>query len=285
MAEPGGHAPQEMGEGGGPGPVEVWGATEAAKEAEAAAAEADVTATAATKAAATPGAAEAAKDAIAAAKKARKAAKKARKAARKARAAVERRKVTWGSAWPFLKKGLRDFWTNSKRTWLVILVFIVYLPASASVLYEFLGAPAQKSSWLQALYSTWLSMSTAGELTTKSSKLVWALGAANLLVGLLFFGFIVWLVTTSLYQAPDARPGAAKEYLFQLHSSGLTGDERVDAVNWAGTAVGPPVRFNAVRFGESAWYASGPVSVKAREALANTPTGLRDFHGSRACRW
>jgi hypothetical protein len=125
------------------------------------------------------------------------------------------------------------------------------------------------SSWLQALYSTSISMSTAGELTTKSSKGVWVLGALNSLVGLLFFGFIVWLVTTSLYQDPDALPGAAKEYFFRLHRSGLTADKRVDTVNWAAIAVGEPVQFNAVQFGKSGWYASGPVVVKAPEALPN----------------
>ena len=118
----------------------------------------------------------------------------------KARAAG---KATLGSAWPFLTKGLRDFKTNIKRTWPVILAFIIYLFASASALYGFLRVSAQIPSWLRPYTVPWLSMSTAGELTSKSSKWVWAFGALNTLVGLLFFGFIVWLVTTSLYQAPD----------------------------------------------------------------------------------
>jgi hypothetical protein len=113
--------------------------------------------------------------------------------------------VTWlGGPWPFLKAGFRDFKTNMKRTWPIILVFVAYLFSSASALYGFLRVSAQIPSWLQALYSTWISMSTAGELTTKSSKWVWALGAANSFVGLLFFGFVVWLVTTSLYQPSDS---------------------------------------------------------------------------------
>ena len=124
-------------------------------------------------------------------------------AAAKPSAAAKR--VRWfTSPWPFLRHGLRDFKTNIKRTWPIILFFIGYLFASAWVLYRFLKVSAQIPSWRQALYSTWISMSTAGELTTRSSKWVWALSAANSLVGLLFFGFIVWLVTTSLYQPPDS---------------------------------------------------------------------------------
>jgi hypothetical protein len=113
-------------------------------------------------------------------------------------------KDTWLRApWPFLRLGIRDFGTNLRRTWPLVLAFIAYLFVSASVLYGFLSSAARTTSWLQALYSTWLSMSTAGYLTTRSTKWVWVLGAVNSLVGLLFFGFIVWLVTTSLYQDPD----------------------------------------------------------------------------------
>lgn len=201
-------------------PVAVAAVTEAAKAAAAAAAAAAVAAvteaaaaaataaeaaaTAASKAATAAPGTQASADAVAAA---RAAAATAHEAALTVTAAVTKAraagKATLGSAWPFLAKGLRDFKTNIKRTWPVILAFIIYLFASASALYGFLRVSAQIPSWLQALYSTWLSMSTAGELTSKSSKWVWAFGALNTLVGLLFFGFIVWLVTTSLYQAPD----------------------------------------------------------------------------------
>lgn len=117
--------------------------------------------------------------------------------------AGRRRRPAKETAWRFLKRGFCDLNENIKRTWPLILAFVGYLFGSASILYGCLRASAQIPSWLHALYSTWISMSTAGELTTKSSKWVLALGAANSFVGLLFFGFIVWLVTTSLYQSPD----------------------------------------------------------------------------------
>lgn len=126
-------------------------------------------------------------------------------AAAAARAAVAPRgKVRFRDSGTFVRRGLRDFWTNLKRTWLLILAFILYLLAAASALYFFLRSSAQIRSWHQALYRTWISMSSVGELTTRSLRLVLALGILNLFVGLLFFGFIVWLVTTSLYQRPDS---------------------------------------------------------------------------------
>jgi hypothetical protein len=99
--------------------------------------------------------------------------------------------------WPFLADGLRDFGTNIKRTWPIIIGFVIYLLTSASILFA-----VQVPSWTQALYDTWISMSTASELPTGSA--IWVLAAANWLAGLLFFGFIVWLVTTSLYQGRDS---------------------------------------------------------------------------------
>jgi hypothetical protein len=60
-----------------------------------------------------------------------------------------------------------------------------------------------------------------------------------------------------------------REYLFRLHRSGRPWDERPDEVDWGATAVGGPVRFRAVQFGSSAWYAPGPVVITASEALQN----------------
>jgi hypothetical protein len=99
--------------------------------------------------------------------------------------------------WPFLVDGLHDFRANIKRTWPIVIAFVFYLLASASILFA-----VKVPSWTQALYDTWISMSTASELTTGSA--IWVLAAANWLAGLLFFGFIVWLVTTSLYQGTDS---------------------------------------------------------------------------------
>jgi hypothetical protein len=172
----------------------AWKAAEAAEAASKAASKA------ATAAPGTQGAADAAEAAREAAATAHDAALVATAAATTARTAAAPTKVRWRDSWPFLRKGLRDFKSNIKRTWPIILGFIAYLFASASVLYGFLRIFAQIPSWIQALYRTWLSMSTASELTSRSSKLVWALGAFNTFIGLLFFGFIVWLVTTSLDQ-------------------------------------------------------------------------------------
>lgn len=60
-----------------------------------------------------------------------------------------------------------------------------------------------------------------------------------------------------------------REYVFQLHRSGRPWDKRADEVDWAATAVGERVRFAAVHFGQGAWYAKGPVVVKAPEALSD----------------
>ena len=154
----------------------VTAAAEAASKAAEAAAEA------ASKAASAAPGTQGSADAAAAARKAAETARGAAQAVTaavsaavtKARAAATPEEVRWRDAWPFLWKGLRDFKTNIKRTWPVILAFIFYLFASASTLYGFLRVSAQIPSWIQALYTTWLSMSTAGELTSRSSKLVWA---------------------------------------------------------------------------------------------------------------
>jgi hypothetical protein len=206
-------APEEMGDGGPMLPPEVeTEVLDTAKEAGDTAKVTKETAGAAKKAAAeakSAGTLEAAGKATDAALAAEKAAEKAEAAAAKADAAAAKARATvvpksarFRDSGRFLLKGFYDFRQNIKRTWLIIAGFIVYLLASTTALYWFLKVPAQVHSWVQALHNTWLSMSTAGELGSKSSEFVWALGVLNLLVGLLFFGFIVWLVTTSLYQSP-----------------------------------------------------------------------------------
>jgi hypothetical protein len=108
---------------------------------------------------------------------------------------------TWlGAPWKFLGAGFGDLWRNLKRTWSIILAFVIYLFVSAWLLYGLWSGPTHITSWIEALYSTWLSMSTAGYLRTSSPSWVWALGTANSLVGLLFFGLVIWLVTQSLYR-------------------------------------------------------------------------------------
>lgn len=65
-----------------------------------------------------------------------------------------------------------------------------------------------------------------------------------------------------------AREQKVREYIFRLHRSGRPWDKRADEVDWNATAVGEPVRFNAVQSGMT-WYAAGPVIVKAPESLAD----------------
>jgi hypothetical protein len=60
-----------------------------------------------------------------------------------------------------------------------------------------------------------------------------------------------------------------RAYFFRLHRSGRPWDNRPDEVDWDATAVGTPVRFSAIQFGESAWYARRAVTVTASEALKN----------------
>ena len=184
---PGGGGPGGGGGGAESKPEPAAAAKAAAEKATAAAAEATAAATAAAAAkpeAAKAAAAKAAAAATAAAEAAQAAATAATAATAAARPVAPARS---GGSERFLRNGFRDFKSNIKRTWPVILGFVIYLIASASALYGFLRVSARIPSWLQALYSTWVSMSTAGELTTRSSKWVWAFGAANLLVGLLFF--------------------------------------------------------------------------------------------------
>jgi len=205
-------APEEMGGGGPMLPpgveAEVLDTAKAAGETAKVTRETAETAKKAAAEAKSAGALEAAGKATDAALAAEKAAEKAEAAAAKARATVVPKSAKFRDSGRFLQKGFYDFRQNIKRTWIIIVGFIVYLLASTTALYWFLKVPAQVHSWVQALHNTWLSMSTAGELRSKSSEFVWALGVLNLLVGLLFFGFIVWLVTTSLYQAPDRQNGS-----------------------------------------------------------------------------
>lgn len=56
-------------------------------------------------------------------------------------------------------------------------------------------------------------------------------------------------------------------FLFRLHRSGRRWDQRANEVDWEASAVGAGVRFRAVLFGASAWYAPGPVTVTAEEDL------------------
>ena len=50
------------------------------------------------------------------------------------------------------------------------------------------------------------------------------------------------------------------------HFLGTSWEMRLTGLPWQS---GEPVRFNAVQFGKSAWYASGPVAITAPETLAN----------------
>jgi hypothetical protein len=58
-----------------------------------------------------------------------------------------------------------------------------------------------------------------------------------------------------------------REYVLRLHSAGMPWGKRADEVDWDETAVGDPVPFQAVHFGEGSWSALGPVAIAAAEAL------------------
>jgi hypothetical protein len=58
-----------------------------------------------------------------------------------------------------------------------------------------------------------------------------------------------------------------REYFFQLHRSGPSWGEKANEADWITTAVGTPVRFEALSYGEGAWRTVGPVAAKAAEAL------------------
>jgi hypothetical protein len=65
----------------------------------------------------------------------------------------------------------------------------------------------------------------------------------------------------------QAQESEVREYIFRLHRSGPPWGKRADEVDWDANAVGEAVGFSAVLFGQGAWYATGPVVVKAAEAL------------------
>jgi hypothetical protein len=72
-----------------------------------------------------------------------------------------------------------------------------------------------------------------------------------------------------VYDLPVPADHELREYVFRLHRSGRPWDTRPDEVDWEVTAVGSPVRFKAVHFGNSAWYAPGAVTITAPEDLEN----------------
>jgi hypothetical protein len=114
----------------------------------------------------------------------------------------------WGEGGPFeyLGAARRDFRRNIKRTWPIIVAFVVYMLGSATLLHLAWGGPARGGSWPLAVYDTWTSTVAAGYLwdwhsdATSSAGGIWLLSALNSMIGFLFFGYIVWVVTQSLHK-------------------------------------------------------------------------------------
>jgi hypothetical protein len=58
-----------------------------------------------------------------------------------------------------------------------------------------------------------------------------------------------------------------KTYIFRLHRSGPSWGEDPAEFDWTGTAVGEPVRFDALQEEPGTWCARGPVLVTSPEQL------------------
>jgi hypothetical protein len=99
----------------------------------------------------------------------------------------------------FLALGLRDLRHNLSLTWPIVVIFAAFILVSGSVFYLWLGGRTSAQHWGEAVYQTWLATTTAGGLVTTSIP-GRILGGADTLVGLIFFGFVVWLVTESLHR-------------------------------------------------------------------------------------
>jgi Ion channel len=93
-----------------------------------------------------------------------------------------------------------DFWRNLRYAKRIFVWIFVYVLFSAAALHQS-EYPRDYSlhSLGNALYSTWITMTTVGNANpvTWGGQLVTALDG---LVGLLTFGVVVWLITTSLTQ-------------------------------------------------------------------------------------
>jgi len=68
-----------------------------------------------------------------------------------------------------------------------------------------------------------------------------------------------------------------KDYVFRLHRYGRTWPESPAKIKWDATAVGAPAVFGALLAGEGAWFAPGPVTATAPEALANPAWTVRSL--------
>jgi hypothetical protein len=97
---------------------------------------------------------------------------------------------------------VEDFARNALLLWPVFCALAVYLLVASTFLWQF--EHGQRATYLSsfpdAIYYTWLTMCTVGNAspTTGGGK---AITAADVFVGLLAIGVLIWIITTSLSQS------------------------------------------------------------------------------------
>ena len=102
--------------------------------------------------------------------------------------------------WAAVKK---DFVGNVRLTRWLFVGWILYTAASSLALWT---AEQHRFDLLAALYFTWTTMTTVGNANATDfwGRLVTGI---DVFIGLLTFGFIVWLVTSSLNQNDESARG------------------------------------------------------------------------------
>jgi hypothetical protein len=104
------------------------------------------------------------------------------------------------------RERLREYWRDNRRefahnlslAWPFFVGLVLFLLVSSFLFYWAEGG-AQRAprTWADAIYLTWMTMTTVGNLeaTTVIGRVLAALDA---LTGLVSFGVVVWLITASL---------------------------------------------------------------------------------------
>jgi hypothetical protein len=128
--------------------------------------------------------------------------------------------------WEQVGKDLPENLALSKRIFVALLAYVV---ASTAALYFAEHAANHNIDSLgSALYYTWVTMATVGNADPADP---WGrlITATDVAVGLLTFGFVVWLITKSLTQTSSLKPTAIEQRLDRIEErlSRPTIDERV----------------------------------------------------------
>ena len=102
-----------------------------------------------------------------------------------------------------------DFFDNCKVAWPLLAFILFWLLVSSTLLWTWEQPAPERlnsivTSWPEALYLTWLSMSTLGN-ANPVTILGHLLQSADSLMGLVTIGTLVWLVTQSLTRTARQR--------------------------------------------------------------------------------